>query len=108
MSSTITVKVTGPPGTLTAKIKTTAPLGKLRTAYANQFHLSASSVRLSFDGARINDNDTPNTLHIENNDTINVTVGCTSVFLLPPSQSLTKSLVCRMQSSYGVYQALAP
>jgi len=56
------------------KIKRSTKLSKLQGAYANKVGKDVSSIRFLYDGARINDDDTPASLDMEDNDTIDVMV----------------------------------
>ena len=56
------------------KIKRSTKLSKLQGAYANKVGKEVGSIRFLYDGARINDDDTPATLDMEDNDTIDVMV----------------------------------
>lgn len=56
------------------KVKYTTKLSKLLGAYANKVGKDVSSIRFLYDGARINDEDTPASLDMEDNDTIDVMV----------------------------------
>ncbi|KAH9172455.1 small ubiquitin-related modifier [Lactarius sanguifluus] len=61
------------------KIKRSTKLSKLQGAYASKVGKDVSSIRFLYDGARINDEDTPASLDMEDNDTIDVMVelgGC--------------------------------
>ncbi|KAF9074115.1 ubiquitin-related domain-containing protein [Rhodocollybia butyracea] len=64
------------------KIKRSTKLSKLQGAYANKLGKDVNSIRLLYDGARISDKDTPASLEMEDNDTIDVMVeqvgGCCS------------------------------
>ncbi|KAF9267022.1 small ubiquitin-like modifier [Marasmius fiardii PR-910] len=63
------------------KIKRSTKLSKLQGAYANKVGKDVSSIRFLYDGNRITDTDTPASLDMEDNDTIDVMVeqvgGCT-------------------------------
>lgn len=56
------------------KIKRNTKLSKLQVAYANKVGKDVSTIRFLYDGNRINDDDTPATLEMEDNDTIDVMV----------------------------------
>ncbi|KAG2358052.1 ubiquitin-like protein [Suillus spraguei] len=56
------------------KIKRNTKLSKLQGAYANKVGKDVGSIRFLYDGSRINDDDTPSTLDMEDNDTIDVMV----------------------------------
>ncbi|CAF3167832.1 unnamed protein product [Rotaria socialis] len=54
------------------KVKMTTSLGKLKKSYAERQGVSAATLRFLFDGKRINDDETPKQLEMEDNDTIEV------------------------------------
>ncbi|KAF8880374.1 small ubiquitin-like modifier [Mucidula mucida] len=56
------------------KIKRSTKLQKLQGAYANKIGKDVASIRFLYDGERINDDDTPASLDMEENDTIDVMV----------------------------------
>ncbi|EIN06854.1 ubiquitin-like protein [Punctularia strigosozonata HHB-11173 SS5] len=56
------------------KIKRNTKLSKLQGAYANKVGKDVGSIRFLYDGNRINEDDTPATLDMEDNDTIDVMV----------------------------------
>ncbi|PFH52509.1 hypothetical protein AMATHDRAFT_57135 [Amanita thiersii Skay4041] len=56
------------------KIKRNTKLSKLQGAYANKVGKDVGSIRFLYDGARIQDDDTPALLGMEDNDTIDVMV----------------------------------
>ncbi|GBE86053.1 Ubiquitin-like protein pmt3/smt3 [Sparassis crispa] len=56
------------------KIKRNTKLSKLQGAYAAKVGKDVSSIRFLYDGNRINDDDTPASLDMEDNDTIDVMV----------------------------------
>ncbi|KAI0033206.1 small ubiquitin-like modifier [Vararia minispora EC-137] len=56
------------------KIKRSTKLSKLQGAYANKVGKDVGSIRFLYDGSRINDDDTPSSLEMEDNDTIDVMV----------------------------------
>ncbi|EGN97610.1 hypothetical protein SERLA73DRAFT_139919 [Serpula lacrymans var. lacrymans S7.3] len=56
------------------KIKRNTKLSKLQGAYANKVGKDVASIRFLYDGSRINDDDTPSSLDMEDNDTIDVMV----------------------------------
>jgi len=56
------------------KIKRNTKLSKLQAAYANKVGKDVGSIRFLYDGTRISDDDTPNSLDMEDNDTIDVMV----------------------------------
>ncbi|KAG7085466.1 hypothetical protein E1B28_003027 [Marasmius oreades] len=64
------------------KIKRSTKLSKLQGAYANKVGRDVGSIRFLYDGSRITETDTPSSLDMEDNDTIDVMVeqvgGCTA------------------------------
>ncbi|CAF1464402.1 unnamed protein product [Rotaria magnacalcarata] len=54
------------------KVKMTTAMGKLKKSYAERQGVTVSSLRFLFDGKRINDDETPKLLEMEDNDTIDV------------------------------------
>jgi len=56
------------------KIKRNTKLSKLQAAYANKVGKDVGTIRFLYDGNRINDDDTPASLEMEDNDTIDVMV----------------------------------
>eukprot|EP00818_Percolomonas_sp_WS_P001850 CAMPEP_0117439286 /NCGR_PEP_ID=MMETSP0759-20121206/2488_1 /TAXON_ID=63605 /ORGANISM="Percolomonas cosmopolitus, Strain WS" /LENGTH=96 /DNA_ID=CAMNT_0005230999 /DNA_START=142 /DNA_END=432 /DNA_ORIENTATION=+ len=62
------------------KIKRSTPLRKLMDAYCKRQGLSRDSVRFTFDGNRIGDNETADTLEMDQNDSIDCLVEQTGGF----------------------------
>ncbi|KAI0631419.1 small ubiquitin-like modifier [Trametes polyzona] len=56
------------------KIKRNTKLSKLQGAYANKVGKDVNSIRFLYDGNRINDDDTPASLDMEDNDAIDAMV----------------------------------
>ncbi|KAJ3993833.1 small ubiquitin-related modifier [Lentinula boryana] len=56
------------------KIKRSTPLRKLLGAYANKVGKQEHTIRFLYDGARVAQTDTPKSLEMEDNDTIDVMV----------------------------------
>lgn len=54
------------------KIRDTLPLSRLMKAYAERKGLGLTSIRFLFDGTRVNDDATPKSLGMENDDVIDV------------------------------------
>ena len=54
------------------RVKMTTQLGKLKRSYAERVGVAVASLRFSFDGRRINDDETPKQLEMENDDVIEV------------------------------------
>ncbi|KAH9989244.1 ubiquitin-related domain-containing protein [Russula vinacea] len=68
---TINVKVVSSGGEeVFFKIKRTTKLSKLQGAYANKVGKDVGSIRFLYDGTRINDDDTPASLDMEDNGTV--------------------------------------
>lgn len=61
-------------GEVMYKLKKTAPLRRLIAAYCQRNGISQDSVRFLFDGNRINGEDTPAHLEMENDSQIDVAV----------------------------------
>jgi small ubiquitin-related modifier len=71
----LNVKVKGASGDeIFYKIKSNTPLKKLMDAYCDKSKKSVTEVRFLFDGTRINPNDTPSSLGMEDNDSIDAMV----------------------------------
>jgi len=74
-NATINIKVMSSTGEeVFFKIKRSTKLSKLQGAYANKVGKDVGSIRFLYDGSRINDDDTPTSLDMEDNDTIDVMV----------------------------------
>jgi len=72
---TINVKVLSSTGDeIFFKIKRSTKLVKLQGAYAGKVGKDIGSIRFLYDGNRINETDTPDSLGMEDNDTIDVMV----------------------------------
>ncbi|CAL1702519.1 unnamed protein product [Somion occarium] len=56
------------------KIKRSTKLSKLQSAYAQKVGKDVGSIRFLYDGNRVNENDTPASLDMEDNDAIDVMV----------------------------------
>ncbi|KAK7682035.1 hypothetical protein QCA50_014999 [Cerrena zonata] len=56
------------------KIKRGTKLSKLQSAYASKVGKDVGSIRFLYDGDRVNENDTPASLDMEDNDAIDVMV----------------------------------
>ncbi|CAF1244173.1 unnamed protein product [Adineta ricciae] len=54
------------------KVKMTTGMGKLKKSYAERQGVGVATLRFLFDGKRINDDETPKQLEMEDNDTIEV------------------------------------
>ncbi|CAF1108861.1 unnamed protein product [Didymodactylos carnosus] len=54
------------------KVKMTTSMGKLKKSYAERQGVSVQTLRFLFDGKRINDDETPKLLDMEDNDVIDV------------------------------------
>jgi len=93
---TINIKVVSSTGEeVFFKIKRNTKLSKLRGAYANKVGKDINSIRFLYEGNRINDEDTPGLLEMEENDTIDVMVeqvgGSTVVPWSPTMRSIFRS-----------------
>ncbi|PPQ69402.1 hypothetical protein CVT25_004635 [Psilocybe cyanescens] len=74
-NTTINIKVVSSSGEeVFFKIKRSTKLSKLQGAYASKVGKDVGSIRFLYDGSRIQDDDTPATLDMEDNDTIDVMV----------------------------------
>ena len=54
------------------RVKFGTSMGKLKKSYADRTGVSVSTLRFLFDGRRINDDDTPKSLEMEEDDVIEV------------------------------------
>jgi len=54
------------------RVKQTTLMSKLKRSYADRIGAPVSSLRFLFDGRRINDEDSPKSLEMENDDVIEV------------------------------------
>uniref|UniRef100_A0A1I7YNT0 Small ubiquitin-related modifier n=1 Tax=Steinernema glaseri TaxID=37863 RepID=A0A1I7YNT0_9BILA len=54
------------------RVKYGTSMGKLKKSYADRTGVNVASLRFLFDGRRINDDDTPKTLDMEEDDVIEV------------------------------------
>lgn len=54
------------------RVKYGTSMGKLKKSYADRVGVAVGSLRFLFDGRRINDEDTPKTLEMEEDDVIEV------------------------------------
>ena len=78
----ITLKVKSQDGNeLFFKIKRATQLKKLMEAYCSRNGVNPTTVRFLFDGQRIQETNTPNDLHLEDNDQIDAMVEQTGVFI---------------------------
>nr|GAT47272.1 predicted protein [Mycena chlorophos] len=83
-NGTINIKVVSSTGEeVFFKIKKSTKLSKLQGAYASKVGKDVGSIRFLYDGERINDDDTPNSLEMEDNDTIDVMVEQIGGVVLP-------------------------
>ena len=72
-SEQLNLKVVGQDGNVIQfKIKRNTPFRKLIHAYCDRQKVAQSTMRFTFDGSRINDSDTPKSMDMEDNDTIEV------------------------------------
>ena len=69
----LNLKVLGSDGQVVQfKIKKNTPLRKLMNAYCDRCKLAPNTIRFMFDGGRIDETDTPKSLAMEDDDTIEV------------------------------------
>ncbi|KAK0394495.1 hypothetical protein QR680_000771 [Steinernema hermaphroditum] len=54
------------------RVKSKTTMGKLKKSYADRTGVNVNSLRFLFDGRRINDEDTPKLLEMEEDDVIEV------------------------------------
>jgi len=54
------------------RVKMTTSMAKLKRSYADRIGAAPNSLRFLFDGRRINDDDTPKSMEMENDDVIEV------------------------------------
>ncbi|CAA7266712.1 unnamed protein product [Cyclocybe aegerita] len=74
-NATINIKVVSSTGDeVFFKIKRSTKLSKLQGAYASKVGKDVGSIRFLYDGTRISDDDTPQSLDMDDNDTIDVMV----------------------------------
>ncbi|TFY66115.1 hypothetical protein EVG20_g4980 [Dentipellis fragilis] len=66
------------------KIKRNTKLSKLQGAYANKVGKDVGSIRFLYDGSRINDDDTPASLDMDDNDTIDVMARARAISIRGP------------------------
>ncbi|KAF9555694.1 ubiquitin-like protein [Agrocybe pediades] len=79
-NNTINIKVVSAAGEeVFFKIKRSTKLSKLQGAYANKVGKDVGSIRFLYDGERIGDDDTPASLDMDDNDTIDVMVERTAI-----------------------------
>jgi hypothetical protein len=71
-SEHLNVKVTDSNNEVFFKIKRTTPLKKLMDAFCERQGKSPQSVRFLFDGTRVNSDDDPESLGMEDGDTLEV------------------------------------
>lgn len=69
----LNLKVIGQDGQVVQfKIKKTTPFRKLMHAYCDRMKLTQSAIRFMFDGNRLRETDTPKSMDMEDEDTIEV------------------------------------
>lgn len=56
------------------RVKLGTPMAKLKRSYADRIGVNVNALRFLFDGRRINDNDTPKSLEMEEDDVIEVEI----------------------------------
>ncbi|CAH8545107.1 unnamed protein product [Schistosoma guineensis] len=72
-SEHINIKVQGQEGSIIHfKIRKSTPFKKLITAYCDRLGVNQSAVRFFFDGNSVHETDTPGSLEMEENDTVEV------------------------------------
>ncbi|KAJ7664374.1 ubiquitin-2 like Rad60 SUMO-like-domain-containing protein [Mycena polygramma] len=75
------------------KIRRSTKFSKVQKIYASKVGKDVSSIRFLYNGAQINDNETPSSLEMEDNDTIDVMVERAYIdsllFFFPDIQFLT-------------------
>ncbi|XP_055340177.1 LOW QUALITY PROTEIN: small ubiquitin-related modifier-like [Paramacrobiotus metropolitanus] len=54
------------------RVKASTALGKLKKSYADRMGVAVAALRFLFDGRRLEDNETPTGLEMENDDVIEV------------------------------------
>jgi len=54
------------------RVKMSTQMGKLKKSYAERIGVGVGSLRFLFDGRRVNDDETPKALEMENDDVIEV------------------------------------
>merc|ERR1712176_169488 len=84
-SEYIRLKVVGQDnGEIHFKVKFSTQMGKLKKSYSERQGVPINSLRFLFDGKRINDDETPKALEMENDDVIEVyqeqTGGCSASY----------------------------
>ncbi|VDO96090.1 unnamed protein product [Soboliphyme baturini] len=69
----IKLKVVGQDGNeIHFRVKFTTPMGKLKRSYADRIGVPVTTLRFLFDGKRINDDETPKVLSMEDEDVVEV------------------------------------
>ena len=68
----ITLKVVGRNNEIHFRVKMTTQMGKLKKSYSERVGAPITSLRFLFDGKRINDEETPKSLEMEQDDVIEV------------------------------------
>ena len=58
------------------RVKQTTQMGKLKKSYSERVGVPVTSLRFLFDGRRINDDETPKALEMEQDDVIEVSLDC--------------------------------
>ena len=61
------------------RVKQTTQMGKLKKSYSERVGVPVTSLRLLFDGRRINDDETPKALEMEQDDVIEASLYCYSL-----------------------------
>jgi len=102
----LNLKVVGQAGDVIAfKIKRNTPFRKLIHAYCDRSKVAQNTMRFTFDGSRINDNDTPKSMDMEDGDTIEVftqQTGGRGPLMVLPCPSPSRALLCYKQTKSSV------
>ncbi|KAG9039857.1 hypothetical protein FS837_000904, partial [Tulasnella sp. UAMH 9824] len=102
-NATVSIKVVASAGEeVFFKIKRSIKLTKLRDAYANKVGKDMNSIRFLYDGQRIQEDDTPATLGMEEGDAIDVMVEHLKIVL--SIIKLLRPMATRIPSSYVIRQ----
>ena len=71
MSETLQIGIRNPNGEVTKfKVKNTTKMGKVMAAYASKNNLDINTIKFILDGERVEKDDTPKTLELEEGDSI--------------------------------------
>ena len=72
------------------RVRQTTQLGNLKKTYSERVGIPVTSLKFLFDGRRINDNETPRALEMEQNDVIEVLEDFQRMTLTQIAQSIEK------------------